>query len=115
MTSLTGTIALITGAGSGMGYETAKLLAREGSTVVLLGRRQAALDAARQSILAEGGAAHAGAVDITVRSDVERVIDWVHAELGPVDIRVNNAGSPSTVLNPQWLPHDEWRQVLEVN
>jgi NADP-dependent 3-hydroxy acid dehydrogenase YdfG len=115
VTTLAGKTALITGAGSGMGLETARLLAGDGATVVLLGRRQEALDNARDTIRADGGTAHAMATDITSTDDVTRALDWVHAELGPVDILVNNAGSASSVLNPQWLPHDEWRQVLDVN
>lgn len=115
MTTLSGRTALITGAGSGMGLETARLLAQDGATVVLLGRGQEALDAAAATIRDEGGTAIALAADITSADDMTRVLDRVHAELGPVDVLVNNAGSSSTVLNPQWLPHDEWRQVLEVN
>ncbi|MFI6549302.1 SDR family oxidoreductase [Streptomyces prunicolor] len=107
--------ALITGAGSGIGLEAARLLARDGITVVLVGRRQEALDKAEAAIRAEGGTALALAADITRADDVTRVLDQIHAELGPVDILVNNAGSASSVLNPQWLPHDEWRQVLDVN
>ncbi|GAA4386906.1 SDR family oxidoreductase [Tsukamurella soli] len=112
---LAGKIALVTGAGSGMGLETARALAGDGATVVLVGRRQDALDAVRTAIAADGGTAHARAADITDGADVERVIDWVHRELGPVDILINNAGSASTVPNPLWMPMDEWRQVLEVN
>lgn len=115
MTTSAGKTALITGAGSGMGLETARLLARDGATVVLVGRRQEALDEVAATIRAEGGTALALAADITRPDDVTRVLDRVHADLGPVDILVNNAGSASTVLNPQWLPHDEWRQVLDVN
>ncbi|MFF3501082.1 SDR family oxidoreductase [Streptomyces sp. NPDC003247] len=107
--------ALITGAGSGMGLETARLLARDGITVVLLGRRQQALDEVADTIRAEGGTALALAADITRTEDVTRVLDRVRTEFGPVDILVNNAGSASSVLNPQWLPHEEWRQVLDVN
>ncbi|MFE4059075.1 SDR family oxidoreductase [Streptomyces sp. NPDC059096] len=111
----TGRTVLITGAGSGMGRETARLLARDGATVVLVGRRQQALDEVRDTIRAEGGNALAIAADITRTEDVGRLLDRVHAELGPVDVLINNAGSSSSVLNPQWLPHDEWRQVLDVN
>ncbi|MBL1118518.1 SDR family oxidoreductase [Streptomyces sp. 110] len=110
-----GRIALITGAGSGMGLETARLLARDGATVVLLGRRQRVLDTVAATIRAEGGTALPLAADVTRAEDVARVVEQVHAALGPIDILVNNAGSASSVLNPQWLPHDEWRQVLEVN
>ncbi|MEV0083676.1 SDR family oxidoreductase [Saccharopolyspora sp. NPDC050642] len=115
MTTLAGKTALITGAGSGMGLETARLLARDGATVVLIGRRQEALDGVADAIRADGGAARAIAADVTSTADVTRVLDQVHAELGPVDVLVNNAGSSSSVLNPQWLPHEEWRQVLDVN
>ncbi|MFF5302347.1 SDR family oxidoreductase [Streptomyces sp. NPDC013161] len=107
--------ALITGAGSGIGLEAARLLARDGINVVLVGRRLEELHKAEATIHAEGGTALALAADITRVDDVTRVLDRVHAEFGPVDILVNNAGSASSVLNPQWLPHDEWRQVLDVN
>lgn len=108
MPTLTGRTALITGAGSGIGRETARLLAEDGATVVLLGRRQEALDEVAATI---GSAARPIAADITSTDDVTRVL----AEVGPVDVLVNNAGSSSSVKNPQWLPEDEWRQVLEVN
>ncbi|GAA4335711.1 SDR family oxidoreductase [Streptomyces venetus] len=98
-----------------MGLETARLLARDGAAVALLGRRQEALDSVADTIRAEGGTALALAADITDADDVTRVLDRVRTELGPVDVLVNNAGSASSVLNPQWLPHDEWRQVLDVN
>jgi NADP-dependent 3-hydroxy acid dehydrogenase YdfG len=110
-----GMTAVITGAGSGMGLETARLLARDGAAVVLLGRRQEALDAVATTIRAEGGTALALAADITRPDEVPHALERVRAELGPVDVLVNNAGSASSVLNPQWLPHDQWRQVLEVN
>ncbi|MFF7308908.1 SDR family NAD(P)-dependent oxidoreductase [Streptomyces sp. NPDC008137] len=115
MTTSPGTTALITGAGSGMGRETARLLARDGAAVVLLGRRQEALDDVAAMIRAEGGTVLALAADITSADDVTRVLDRVRRELGPIDVLVNNAGSSSSVLNPQWLPHDEWRHVLDVN
>jgi NADP-dependent 3-hydroxy acid dehydrogenase YdfG len=115
VTTLAGKIALITGAGSGMGRETARLLAGDGATVVLLGRRRDALDDVGEAIRGSGGSARAIAADITRTDDITRALDQVHAELGPVDILVNNAGSSSSVLNPRWLPHDEWRHVLEVN
>ncbi|MFK0156696.1 SDR family oxidoreductase [Streptomyces sp. NPDC090493] len=110
-----GRTALITGAGSGMGREIARLLARDGAAVALFGRRQDALDEVAAVIRAEGGTALPLAVDITRADDVTSALDRVRAELGPVDVLVNNAGSSSSVLNPQWLPHEEWREVLEVN
>lgn len=110
-----GTVALVTGAGSGIGRATALLLARDGAHVALFGRRQEPLDEVAEAIRAAGGTALPLAVDITRADDVTRALDLVRAELGPVDFLVNNAGSASTVLNPRWLPHEEWRQVLDVN
>lgn len=115
MESLAGKTVLVTGAGSGMGRETALLLARDGAAVALLGRRLDVLDEVAAQIRAAGGTARPFAVDITDAAAVNEVLDRVRAELGPVDVLVNNAGSSSSVLNPQWLPHDEWRHVLEVN
>ena len=115
MTTLAGRIALITGAGSGLGRATALALAAEGATVVPLGRNPDALAETAAAIRASSGTAHPIATDITDSADVTKAIDRVHAELGPVDILINNAGSSSAVLNPQWLPHDQWRQVIEVN
>jgi NADP-dependent 3-hydroxy acid dehydrogenase YdfG len=115
MSTLTGQVALITGAGSGMGRATALLLADEGASVVLTGRRPAALQVVADEIVAAGGSAIAVRADITVRSDLEALMARIHHDLGPVDILVNNAGSSSSVLNPQWLPEDEWRSVIDVN
>lgn len=115
MTDHTDTIAIVTGAGSGMGAATAEGLAAAGYTVVLVGRRREPLDALVATITAAGGTAHARATDITANADVAALVDWVHAELGPIDVLVNNAGSASSVLNPRWTPEVEWRQVLEVN
>jgi NADP-dependent 3-hydroxy acid dehydrogenase YdfG len=115
MTTLTGRVAVVTGAGSGMGKETAILLARNGATVALVGRRMEPLDEVQQRILEEGGSAAVFALDITSADDVTRLFASVREAYGPVDILINNAGSASTVLNPQWLPEQEWREVLDVN
>jgi len=108
-------IAVVTGAGSGMGAATARSLADAGLTVVLVGRRQEPLDAVVSDIAAAGGQAHAQVADITDTVAIEALLAWVHSALGPVDVLVNNAGSSSTVLNPRWTPEAEWRQVLDVN
>ncbi len=115
MSALEGAVALVTGAGSGMGAETARLLARDGAAVMLVGRRREALEEVRAGIEAAGGTAAAFAVDITRHQDVDALIREVHERFGPVDVLVNNAGSSSAVLNPQWLPEEEWRQVIDVN
>ncbi|SKB00203.1 NADP-dependent 3-hydroxy acid dehydrogenase YdfG [Agreia bicolorata] len=115
MTNSTTRIAIVTGAGSGMGAATAAALADAGLTVVLVGRRQPQLDAVAATIATQGGVAYARACDITEGAAIAALIEWVHRELGPIDVLVNNAGSSSTVLNPRWTSEAEWRQVLEVN
>jgi NADP-dependent 3-hydroxy acid dehydrogenase YdfG len=113
--ALAGQTVLVTGAGSGMGRETARLLAQEGARTVLVGRRQEPLEEVAAEIRDAGGSAHPIAADITDPAEVTRLLDNVHRELGPVDVLVNNAGSSSSVLNPQWLPQEEWQHVLDVN
>src|ERR1700712_103150 len=115
MTTLNGQIAVLTGAGSGMGRETAILLAAEGATVVLVGRRAEALNRVAEEIAASGGTAVVHAADIAESEQVDELVRRVHDDVGLVDILVNNAGSSSSVLNPQWMPRGEWRRVIEVN
>lgn len=115
MALLDGKVAIITGAGTGMGRATAALLAAEGARVVLVGRRGAVLEALAGEINDDGGRAYARPADITSKSDVDALVAWVRETLGPVDILVNNAGSSSTVLNVRWISEEEWNQVLDVN
>lgn len=115
MALLDGKVAIITGAGTGMGRATAALLAAEGARVVLVGRRGAVLEALAGEINHDGGRAYARPADITSKSDVDALVAWVRETLGPVDILVNNAGSSSTVLNVRWISEEEWNQVLDVN
>jgi NADP-dependent 3-hydroxy acid dehydrogenase YdfG len=108
-------VAVITGAGTGIGREAALLLADEGATVVLVGRRAAVLEEVAAAIAARGGKAYGRATDIGSRDDVMELIEWVHSSFGRVDLLVNNAGSASKVLNARWISDDEWQQVLDVN
>lgn len=115
MGALDGKIALVTGAGSGIGRESAKQLAREGATVVLVGRRMDVLEELAQEIRGEGGQAVARSAHIEFKEQVDDLIAGVRADVGPVDILVNNAGSASKVLNVRWISQEEWQQVIDVN
>ena len=115
MGALDGKIAIVTGAGSGIGRESAALLAGEGATVVLVGRRLEILEAAALEINRSGGHALARAAHIESKAQVEELISWAAGTLGPVDILVNNAGSASKVLNVRWISQEEWQQVMDVN
>ena len=115
MQSLADQVIVVTGAGSGMGAATARRLAAEGARVVLVGRHADALDAVAAEIAASGGRAYARASDITDADAMAALVDWVHAELGGVDVLVNNAGASSLVRNPLYLPEDQLAAVLHVN
>ncbi len=92
MPQLGGKIAWITGAGSGIGEAAAEVLAREGASVVLTGRRRAPLDAVAARITDAGGTAHVQPADLMRAAEVERVGAFLRDTLGRLDILVNNAG-----------------------
>ena len=87
-----GKIAWITGAGSGIGEAAAEVLAHEGASVVLTGRRRAPLDAVAARITDAGGTAHVQPADLMRAAEVERVGAFLRDTLGRLDILVNNAG-----------------------
>lgn len=111
---LTGTIALITGASSGIGSATARALAKKNVTVVLLARRKNRLDALVNEIVFEGGKALAIECDITNRRSVENAVYSVIKQFGHIDILVNNAG----VMHLGPVAETEiadWEQMIDLN
>ncbi len=89
---LDGRIALVTGAGKGIGKATAELLGREGATVVLTARTAADIEAVADGIRAKGGQALPIAGDVTRDAFVEELFGTIRREYGRLDILVNNAG-----------------------
>ncbi len=112
---LDGKIALVTGAGTGIGRETALLLAAKGAVVVLTGRRLTPLSEVAAQIETSGGRAFARALDIESRDEIVDAVKWVRSEVGSIDILVNNAGSASKVLNARFITAEEWNAVVNVN
>ncbi|MHC2576468.1 NADP-dependent 3-hydroxy acid dehydrogenase YdfG [Bradyrhizobium diazoefficiens] len=110
-----GKVALVTGAGTGIGRESAILLAREGATVVLTGRRIGLLEDVAAEIKKQGGKAIARTLDIESRAAILEAVSWVNANVGAIDILVNNAGSASKVLNARFISEEEWNSTVNVN
>jgi NADP-dependent 3-hydroxy acid dehydrogenase YdfG len=115
MTSkLTGTVALVTGASSGIGEATARRLAQDGASVVLVARRGDRLEALATEIEQAGGSALAVQADISDRAQAESAVHQSVERFGRLDILVNNAGlmllGPVVGADP-----NEWDRMLAVN
>ena len=112
--SLTGTVAIVTGASSGIGDATARLLAEQGATVAVVARRKDRLDALVSQIEADGGTALAVATDVTDRAQAEQAVQTVIEQFGRLDILINNAGL--MLLGPiVGADVDEWERMVAVN
>jgi NAD(P)-dependent dehydrogenase (short-subunit alcohol dehydrogenase family) len=108
-------VALVTGAGSGIGEATARRLAADGARVTLLSRTREEVEAVRDTIVAAGGEALAVTADVSVEADMRRAVDETVAAFGRLDIVIANAG-----INGVWAPideltPDEWDQTQAVN
>jgi NAD(P)-dependent dehydrogenase (short-subunit alcohol dehydrogenase family) len=93
---LSGRVALVTGASSGLGTQFAKTLARAGAAVVLASRRVDKLKALRVEIEADGGSAHVVALDVTDTVSIKSAVAHAETEVGPIDILINNSGVSTT-------------------
>lgn len=112
--NLSGRIAVISGASSGIGHATASLLAAQGAKVALLARRKAKLDELAGKIAAAGGKAMSLAVDVTDQAAVAAASRQISEQFGTVDLVVNNAGV--MLPNPiEDLRHDQWNQQVDLN
>jgi NADP-dependent 3-hydroxy acid dehydrogenase YdfG len=111
---LTGTVALVTGASSGIGEATALALADLGATVAIAARRKDRLDDLAQRITTAGGTALAIEADVGDQAAAQALIERTVDELGRLDTLVNNAGV--MLLGPAVdAPLQEWEQMLSVN
>ena len=111
---LSGRVALVTGASSGLGAQFAKTLAQAGAAVVLASRRTDRLMNLRAHIEASGGAAHVVALDVTDMASIKAAIAHAETEVGPIDILVNNSGV-STTQRLQDVDEADYDFVFDTN
>jgi NAD(P)-dependent dehydrogenase (short-subunit alcohol dehydrogenase family) len=112
--SLEGRVALVTGASSGIGRHLALTLSGAGAAVALAARRTDRLEAVQAEIEAAGGRACRVALDVTDRASVEAGFAAALAELGPVNVLINNAGmaEPQSFLD---MTEEAWADVIDTN
>ena len=103
---LSGRVALVTGASSGLGTQFAKTLAQAGAAVVLAGRRLERLKTLRAEIEADGGDAHVVALDVTDHASIKSAVAHAETEMGTIDILVNNSGVSTTQRLVDVSPED---------
>ena len=112
---LTGQVAVVTGAGRGIGRAIAEMQAREGARVALIARTAAEIEAVAEAINADGGTTRAYSVDIVDRLAVEKAFAVIEDGLGAVSLLTNNAGCFSA-YGPIWtVDPEEWRRDVETN
>jgi NADP-dependent 3-hydroxy acid dehydrogenase YdfG len=111
---LTGTVALITGASSGIGAATAAALASQGAAVAMAARRKDRLEALAEDIQKQGGTVLVLERDITVQEEAADAVASTVKEFGRLDTLINNAGM--MLLGPAvGAPLSEWQQMVEIN
>ena len=114
MTRLENTTALVTGASSGIGEATALALAEQGAAVAVVARRGDRLKALAGRIEAAGGRALVLEADVTSQQQAQGVVEQTVADLGRLDVLVNNAGV--MLLGPaEQAPVEEWQRMVELN
>ena len=112
---LAGQVAVITGAGRGIGSAISRKLASLGATAVLLGRTQSALDETARAIIGAGGKTEVIPCDVTVLHQLQYASTRVDSTFGRVDILVNNAGIGGFTDPLHNLPPEEWDRILNTN
>ena len=111
---LSGRVALVTGASSGLGAQFARILAKAGAGVALAGRRVERLKTLRAEIEAEGGDAHVVPLDVTDHDSIRAAVAHTETEMGTIDILINNSGVATTQKLVEVTPED-FDYIFDVN
>ncbi|HEY1996347.1 SDR family oxidoreductase [Paraburkholderia sp.] len=114
---MTGTekVALVTGAGSGIGRASARRLLENGYSVVLTGRREAPLNAVAEEARQRGADALAVPCDVSDAASVEALFDTIRQRYGRLDVLFNNAGRGGPPVDIDELSVEDWRAVVDIN
>ena len=111
---LNGTVALITGASSGIGEAAARVLSAEGAAVAVIARRKDRLEELAEGVTKDGGKALVIETDVTDQRQAQAAVERTVAELGRLDTVINNAGV--MLLGPAvGAPLEEWDRMIELN
>ena len=110
-----GRVALVTGAGRGIGAATARLLAREGAAIALAARTEEEIVSVAREISSRGSTALPVRLDVAEEVSVSSCFERIRAELGDVTILINNAGTPGVPLPVAATRPEGWRRTFDVN
>ncbi len=112
---LKGKVAIVTGAGTGLGRAIALMFGREGAGVVVNGRRPGPIEATARAITDAGGRGAAVTGDVTIVADIHRLIRTAVDTFGQLDVLVNNAGIIASRTNAAECAEEDWRKTIEGN
>jgi NADP-dependent 3-hydroxy acid dehydrogenase YdfG len=112
--NIAGKVVVITGASSGLGEATARMLSAQGATVVLGARRLERIQSLADELSSNGGKALAIQTDVTDVDQVQQLVDAAVQTYGRIDVLINNAGlMPQSPLERRKI--DDWNQMIDVN
>ena len=111
---LSGAVVLVTGSSAGIGLALARGLAGAGARVVVNGRTKGSVDATVDALRGEGAEASAAVFDVTEPAQIADAVRGIEAELGPIDVLVNNAGIQRRAPLEDY-PEDTWRELMRAN
>jgi NAD(P)-dependent dehydrogenase (short-subunit alcohol dehydrogenase family) len=113
--SSSGKVAIITGAGSGIGKQVAIALAHEGYAVALAGRRKEPLEATAEVAKTSGVSTLIAPTDVSDPASVKALFDATREKFGRLDLLFNNAGVGARPLPLEDLPYEQWKKVIDIN